>query len=273
MKELGRILKTTRESKGLTLDEIQERTKIRKRYLQAIEDGDLAILPGLVYARGFIKNYAEQLGLDGQALMQEHGLMEEPSTPTTASRSQPRAEDNVKKEGRQPKHSSPSGDKGNRILPQVLMTVAVIGLLGVGLWYLTNRQTASDKPPKQEGQQSAAPATQPPAPQPPAPVQPKPAEPLKPETKDKVKSIYKVDGDKIKLEIDVANNDCWLEITTDSQTQLSKVAAKGTKLSFEADKQLVMSTGYSPALIVKVNDLPVELEQVNGRYDFDFRKK
>lgn len=72
MQELGGVLRSTRESLGLTLDEIESRTKIRKRYLSALEKGDWSVLPGRVYARGFVRNYAEALGLDGAELLQSY---------------------------------------------------------------------------------------------------------------------------------------------------------------------------------------------------------
>ncbi|GGL43680.1 helix-turn-helix domain-containing protein [Sporolactobacillus putidus] len=64
MSELGQTLKEAREAKGLSLDDLQEETKIQKRYLQAIEDGDFKQLPGDFYTRAFIKSYAESVGLD-----------------------------------------------------------------------------------------------------------------------------------------------------------------------------------------------------------------
>lgn len=64
MTELGTFLKQRRETSGLTLDQIQQTTKIQKRYIIAIEEGDYKNLPGSFYARAFIKTYAESLGLD-----------------------------------------------------------------------------------------------------------------------------------------------------------------------------------------------------------------
>ena len=66
MSQLGAYLKTARESKKMSLDEIQEITKIRKVYLQAIEDGELERLPGAFYVRAFTKSYCEVLGLSFQ---------------------------------------------------------------------------------------------------------------------------------------------------------------------------------------------------------------
>lgn len=64
MSDLGALLRKARDQRGLTLDDIQETTKIRKRYLEAIESGDHTILPGPFYVRAFVKNYSEAVGLD-----------------------------------------------------------------------------------------------------------------------------------------------------------------------------------------------------------------
>ncbi len=72
MKELGRVLRDKREQLGISLDELQAKTKIRKRYLIALEDGDWELLPGDVYARGFVRSYAEAVGLDGAQLLEKY---------------------------------------------------------------------------------------------------------------------------------------------------------------------------------------------------------
>ncbi|OPA77662.1 hypothetical protein BVG16_14550 [Paenibacillus selenitireducens] len=70
MSNLGDLLRNARLEKGMSLDEIQELTKIRKRYLEAIEDGDYKVLPGNFYVRAFVKTYAETLGLDSDEIVQ-----------------------------------------------------------------------------------------------------------------------------------------------------------------------------------------------------------
>ncbi len=78
--ELGEYLKRTREAKGKTIDEVVEATKIRSRYVLAIEDGDFSVLPGIVYARGFVRGYADYLGLDGAKITNQYlGSSAEPS--------------------------------------------------------------------------------------------------------------------------------------------------------------------------------------------------
>lgn len=71
MDEVGKVLKEARIEKGYTLDDLQQITKIQKRYLQAIEDGNMDILPGRFYARAFIKQYADIVDLDGEELLKE----------------------------------------------------------------------------------------------------------------------------------------------------------------------------------------------------------
>lgn len=63
MSEIGKTLKTARIEKGYTLDDLQQITKIQKRYLIAIEDENFAALPGDFYVKAFIKQYAEMSGL------------------------------------------------------------------------------------------------------------------------------------------------------------------------------------------------------------------
>jgi cytoskeletal protein RodZ len=69
MDEIGHILREARENKGLTLEQVQERTRISVRYLSALESGRYDAVPTPVNARGFLRNYARFLGLDPQPLL------------------------------------------------------------------------------------------------------------------------------------------------------------------------------------------------------------
>lgn len=68
---IGDKLKEERIRQGYSLEEVEEDTKIRKYYLEAIEDGNFAILPPKVYAVGFVKRYAKFLGLNEQEYADE----------------------------------------------------------------------------------------------------------------------------------------------------------------------------------------------------------
>ncbi len=75
MKEIGDYLHRVREEKSISLKEIQEATKISMRYLEAIDRGDLEGIPGEVYRKGFLVNFANAIGLDGQEVLQKYYQM------------------------------------------------------------------------------------------------------------------------------------------------------------------------------------------------------
>ena len=64
MKTVGSILREARVAKKLTLKEAEAATKFREKFLENIESDDYSRLPSLSYAKGFVKNYSEYLGLD-----------------------------------------------------------------------------------------------------------------------------------------------------------------------------------------------------------------
>ncbi len=68
---VGEQLRQAREGKGFDLHRVERDTKIRIKYLEALESGDFADLPGDVYARGFLRNYATYLGLDADDIVDE----------------------------------------------------------------------------------------------------------------------------------------------------------------------------------------------------------
>lgn len=78
MSRLGEQLRAQREKKGITLDQAAADTRIREKFLKALEDDDYQSLPGAVYTRGFLRNYAEYLDLDQEELVvlfhQERGI-------------------------------------------------------------------------------------------------------------------------------------------------------------------------------------------------------
>lgn len=69
--EIGQILEKKRLEKGLSLKDVEQATKIRTRYLEGLEREDPTMLPDPVYARGFLKTYANFLGLDGEQLARD----------------------------------------------------------------------------------------------------------------------------------------------------------------------------------------------------------
>jgi cytoskeletal protein RodZ len=72
--KLGTVLRTAREARFIDLVRVERDTKIRARYLTALEQGDYRDLPGSVYTRGFIRNYGLYLGLDPEYLVDLYRL-------------------------------------------------------------------------------------------------------------------------------------------------------------------------------------------------------
>jgi len=72
MFDIGSSLREARLRQNLDFPELEERTKIRPKYLRALEDENFDILPAPTYVRGFLRSYAESLGLDGQPFVDEY---------------------------------------------------------------------------------------------------------------------------------------------------------------------------------------------------------
>jgi cytoskeleton protein RodZ len=70
--EIGATLREARVRNGLTLVQVAEDTKIRSKYLQALENEEFGDLPGEAYAKGFLRSYATYLGLDAQVILDEY---------------------------------------------------------------------------------------------------------------------------------------------------------------------------------------------------------
>ncbi|WP_377889178.1 helix-turn-helix domain-containing protein [Alkalihalobacillus sp. R86527] len=133
MTELGQRLKSARNDKDLSLDEIQSITKIQKRYLLAIEEGNYELLPGNFYTRAFIKNYAEAVGLHGEELLEEYAS-EIPKTNSDVPENLP------------PRRTRPTvPSKPNRwssVFPSVLVILLIIGVACI-IWFVVQGKDAT----------------------------------------------------------------------------------------------------------------------------------
>ena len=72
MFELGNSLRDARVRQGLDHAEVEQATKIRAKYIRAIEDEQFGILPAQTYVKGFLRTYADFLGLDGNLYVDEY---------------------------------------------------------------------------------------------------------------------------------------------------------------------------------------------------------
>ncbi|WP_026570299.1 helix-turn-helix domain-containing protein [Sediminibacillus terrae] len=136
--EIGERLKEAREAKNLSLEEIQQMTKIQTRYLQAIEKGNFSVMPGNFYVRAFIKEYATAVDLDPDVLMEEH-KSELPATSDESAVQYTRVQRSRKE--------SPSTSKSPAVfsfLPTLIVALLVIGILFT-VWYLYQQSQGDDQ--------------------------------------------------------------------------------------------------------------------------------
>ncbi|MFA1712979.1 RodZ domain-containing protein [Peribacillus frigoritolerans] len=146
--ELGNRLKEAREAKGLSLEDLQELTKIQKRYLIGIEEGNYSMMPGKFYVRAFIKQYCEAVGLDSEEIFEQY----KSEIPSVYSEELPEQLSRV-----QSRKTIPAGDsKVVELLPKILAAVLVIGA-AVLIWVLVlNYMSNPDNDDKKDAKQSDA---------------------------------------------------------------------------------------------------------------------
>jgi hypothetical protein len=126
MDGVGNKLREARTRRHLDLQEVEEATKIRGRYLQAIEDEDWDQLPGDTYARAFIRTYGGFLGLDGERLAEEQRQSRGTTRPGERL---PRVEPRPRRAGRDrgPPAVSP------RLIAFIVSALLVAALIVIGL--------------------------------------------------------------------------------------------------------------------------------------------
>lgn len=129
---IGQELQNARLDKGLSLDDIQQSTKIQKRYLAAIENGQFDQLPGAFYERAFVRQYASAVGLDVTEFMQNHDIQTQTVEPDL--RGARVDSDNVTRAGMHQVEES-TAEKTRQMLPKILIGVAVVAIIGI-IWAL-----------------------------------------------------------------------------------------------------------------------------------------
>ncbi|MFD4436201.1 helix-turn-helix domain-containing protein [Bacillus safensis] len=123
MTELGKRLVEAREEKGMSLEDLQTVTKIQKRYLLAIEQGNYDIIPGKFYVRAFIKQYAEAVGLNPEQLFEEFRK----DVPSTYNDEVSDKLSNIKPQRELPKPAS----KVLELLPTILIIGGILVVIAI----------------------------------------------------------------------------------------------------------------------------------------------
>lgn len=261
MSDLGALLRKAREERGLSLDDIQELTKIRKRYLEAIESGDYRVLPGTFYVRAFVKNYSEAVGLDPDEVLRLY--QHEVPAPAVEQAADPipvRKPRKVKSQG-----SERLGKFGFSLVMWCFLILIV-----VLVWYFViNKETGDpDKADETEITENAqtpdpsqapteAPATATPTPTPTPP-------PTTVTFSSKVGTADKYDigpaGAAHKVELKVVGGRNWVEVRaggSSGEKLFYANAEDGAVQTYDLTESIYINVGRADFTVITVNGVPV----------------
>jgi cytoskeleton protein RodZ len=228
MGSFGESLRRERDVRGVSLREVAEGTKISVRFLQALEEDRLDVLPGGLFPRAFVRQYALFLGLDPEKVVTDfvaaHGA--QPAVPERKLVVIP--------------------ERGPRLsIGRVFL--AAVAVLAVVLTFRHGRES-------ERARLQTPPTTIPAAPAvlPTDRVYPSPE--LTP-TAANPESGGTDGGDGLVLTM-TAQQDCWVEVRADGATVINRVLAEGESQRLEARGEIVLSVGNAGGLSIRVNDRP-----------------
>jgi cytoskeletal protein RodZ len=266
--DLGQLLRKARLENDISLEQLEEITKIRKRYLEAIETGDYSILPGSFYVRAFIKSYAESVGLDpNEVLALYRNVIPAPTVEATVEPI------------RRKKTHARNTDKISKWASTILMLAFVMLILGVIYFFINqtydgdskkqvddNDKITEKSAPDTKGQTNgngglvaggdkASPgATGTPTPTPtPTPTTPV----LTLLRSDNTTDYYSVENtDKLNVQMNVKGEEFWFRIdkmVPERQLLEQKLYKKGDTREWVSDVSIYMVIGLPAAADITVN--------------------
>ena len=258
---IGERLRSAREALGLSLEEIEGATHIRRAYLQALENEDFEALPGPVYAKGFLRSYAAYLGLPPRELLELY-----PGGPTSLVHHRSPVEVRIT--------PAKPVSRVHRVVTGVIAILAA-GILALGyIVYGQIRQfmESPSVPPERASPtvRATAPAQAPVPGQSPAvtaapaqgtpgqragpsehpsasPASPPAASPAPPTTT--TSSLLRV--------IATANDRSWVRAAADGTTIFEGFMSAGDKQIWDATRQLTVRVGNASAIDFSVNGRPM----------------
>ncbi|WP_370512362.1 helix-turn-helix domain-containing protein [Planomicrobium sp. CPCC 101110] len=275
LSELGTRLKEARIAKGYSLEDLQGVTKIQKRYLAGIEEGDHSMMPGPFYVRAFIKQYAEAVGLNSDELLEHHKAevpekvkedVRAPIAAPTPSRRQTFAK------------SSSSGL--GEVMPKIIVALFIVVIIGV-VWFFyqflaTNNPTEEveedggvqyEEPADSEEEEAPA-AEEEPAEEtaPEEPAEEEPAASLEEQGTEGETTTYVYTGPaERELQIE-ASGASWVSATDQNQQELMDPArtmqdGDSETVDLEGVTQVRVRIGATSNVTLTVNDEQVEYAQ------------
>ncbi|HEX6899598.1 MAG TPA: helix-turn-helix domain-containing protein [Thermoanaerobaculia bacterium] len=234
----GEWLRRQREMREISLRDIADRTKISRRYLEAMEADRFDLLPAPIFAKGFLREYARYVGLSPDDVVNHYLSVHHPEQLA----GDPKEDTRVRT---RPKTVDPGQPPVRRNWSQGL-ALAVAGLvllvlIAVLAWFADRKR---DEPsPDTQAPPIAAP--------PPAPVAvPTPAPP--PEPRAPIEVVMEFSGE------------CWVDALMDGKTRRAENRFPGEALQLEAQKSIALQLGNAGVVEVLVNDYPMRLDAQQG---------
>lgn len=267
--EIGKKLQKARQAKGYTLDDLQQITKIQKRYLIAIEDEKFDELPGDFYVRAFVKQYANTVGLDGDDLLKEY----EDDLPKakTAEYSEHIAQA-VESRASQRKTIGNQVTKSRRYLPTIIIT-AVIILVLAAIWFTAIARSHRDSSTRidnssvsvsGESRKKASSSSK-------KTVKKttKNTIKLKQTSRDDTSVTYTADQLKVDTTLQINPTDrAWMQVRANNNSLLNRTLNANEKTSVKVAKDttsLVITVGNARSTKLKIGNQTIDFTN-NGRY-------
>lgn len=245
MTSIGETLRRERLQRGLDLQQLSQTTKIGTRMLQAMEQNDFSKLPGGVFTRSFIKQYAAALGMDPAALEEQVSLLQsDPEEPKNEARKEVIPED---------RHYSLSDYHSSRNSGSLLMSlvwVIVAVAVGAAVYYLMTRGTSAPAESKKSVVQHTSPLEKR-APEVALPAASQTAEP--PVSQGAVQvSLH-------------ATEKAWVSITADGKSQFVGDLQADEKRTVQGQQRVKLIAGNAGALEILLNGRPVDAVGPKGQ--------
>ena len=230
MGELGKKFKEARENLGLSLGDVEEATKIRKKYLQALENENFEVIPGKTYARGFAKNYSNFLHLDTKEILAEFDIL---------------VSDSFKEVEYTPARDTTkdSSDREGKMFKYGLVIIAIL-LLFIAGNVLNNDSDNTVPNSPQESDSNNIEDNNPPASN---------KTPEKPEEKTEPEETQPENITGVKLEIEITKDQCWVSVISDGSQVFSGTLNQGDKRVFEGDSEITITLGNAGVAKVTYN--------------------
>lgn len=237
---IGDNLRAEREKQNLTIRDIEKGTSIRALYIEGIEKGDYAQLPGDVYIKGFIRNYANFLKLDADALVKQYVEETHPESVKPKLKEENREENKADNKAKTApaKPFATGSDFKERVehshrRQNIILLAVTILVVAAGAVYLFGFAD-SDKSSK-------------------APVQPtQSAQPVQTVTVDKANQepAPKVSG----VELNATFTDrCWVSVKVDGKDVFEGTMEKGKTESWKGKENVAIVAGNAGAVTLKLN--------------------